>query len=189
MNIFALHLDPEKAAEMHCDTHCNKMILESAQMLSTAAHVATGRCRVFIKANGKKGYLEKGSLSRIYSVDRSHIFHPCTEWAYSSRECFEWLTELSLALESEKIYRTGTGNKAADVIRKCIKYGKQLPSLGLLPFAQAMPDEFRSKNHVTAYRRFYVQDKAHLLEYTRRQPPRWLAKHFQWEEFQLGGKK
>ena len=36
MNIFVLDLDPQKAAEYHCNKHVVKMILESAQMLCTA---------------------------------------------------------------------------------------------------------------------------------------------------------
>ena len=36
MNIFYLDRDPKLAAQMHCDKHVVKMILESAQMLSTA---------------------------------------------------------------------------------------------------------------------------------------------------------
>ena len=36
MNIFRLHDDPYIAAQMHCDKHVVKMILETAQMLSTA---------------------------------------------------------------------------------------------------------------------------------------------------------
>ena len=35
MNIFYLHSDPVIAASMHCDQHLHKMILESAQLLST----------------------------------------------------------------------------------------------------------------------------------------------------------
>ena len=35
MNIFYLDKRPDDAAEMHCDKHCVKMILEYAQMLST----------------------------------------------------------------------------------------------------------------------------------------------------------
>jgi hypothetical protein len=35
MNIFYLHPDPVIAASMHCDQHLHKMILESAQLLST----------------------------------------------------------------------------------------------------------------------------------------------------------
>ena len=39
MNIFVLDKNPRIAAEMHCDKHCVKMILETAQMLSTAHRV------------------------------------------------------------------------------------------------------------------------------------------------------
>ena len=35
MNIFILDKNPKIAAEYHCDKHVVKMILESAQMLST----------------------------------------------------------------------------------------------------------------------------------------------------------
>ena len=36
MNLFRLHDDPKTAATMHCDKHIPKMVLETAQMLSTA---------------------------------------------------------------------------------------------------------------------------------------------------------
>ena len=36
MNIFHLHKVPKVCAEYHCDKHVVKMILETAQMLSTA---------------------------------------------------------------------------------------------------------------------------------------------------------
>ena len=42
MNIFFLHPDPLTAAEMHCDKHCVKMILETAQMLCTAHRALDG---------------------------------------------------------------------------------------------------------------------------------------------------
>ena len=37
MNIFFLDADPKYAAQMQCDKHVVKMVLETAQMLSTAA--------------------------------------------------------------------------------------------------------------------------------------------------------
>ena len=42
MNIFYLDKNPEIAAQYHCDKHCVKMILESAQLLSTAHRVLDG---------------------------------------------------------------------------------------------------------------------------------------------------
>ena len=42
MNIFYLDRDPKIAAQMMCDKHVVKMILESAQMLSTSHRVLDG---------------------------------------------------------------------------------------------------------------------------------------------------
>ena len=42
MNIFVLHEDPIIAAQMHCDKHCNKMIVEHAQMLAAAYYSTLG---------------------------------------------------------------------------------------------------------------------------------------------------
>ena len=42
MNIFYLDTDPVLAAQMQCDKHVVKMILESAQMLCTAHRVLDG---------------------------------------------------------------------------------------------------------------------------------------------------
>lgn len=39
VNVFMLDLDPVLAARYHCDKHVVKMILETAQLLSTAWHV------------------------------------------------------------------------------------------------------------------------------------------------------
>ena len=42
MNIFYLHKDPKICAEMHLDKHCTKMLIEYAQLMSTAHRVLDG---------------------------------------------------------------------------------------------------------------------------------------------------
>ena len=42
MNIFYLHKDPRQCAQMHCDKHVVKMIVEYAQLMSTAHRVLDG---------------------------------------------------------------------------------------------------------------------------------------------------
>ena len=39
MNVFFLDTRPDTAAEMHCDKHVTKMIIEYGQLLSTAHRV------------------------------------------------------------------------------------------------------------------------------------------------------
>ena len=43
MNIFVIDKDPVVAAQEHCDKHVVKMIVESAQMLSTAHRILDGK--------------------------------------------------------------------------------------------------------------------------------------------------
>ena len=42
MNIFLLHENPTICAEMHCDKHVVKMVIEYAQLMSTAHRVLDG---------------------------------------------------------------------------------------------------------------------------------------------------
>jgi hypothetical protein len=45
----------------------------------------------------------------------------------------------------------------------------------LTPFAQAMPDEYKHDDAVVAYRAYYINEKANLLRYTKRERPSWLT--------------
>ena len=47
MNIFYLHENPKICAEMHLDKHSSKMLVEYAQLLSTAHRVLDGK-EVFV---------------------------------------------------------------------------------------------------------------------------------------------
>ena len=56
MNLFYLHEDPIKSAELHCDKHVVKMIIEYAQMLSTAHRMLDGeQITAFKMVAGYKG--------------------------------------------------------------------------------------------------------------------------------------
>lgn len=61
MNIFFLHSCPLDSAKDSCDRHSIKMILESAQMLSTV-----------LRQHGYEG-------DDIYGM--THVKHPSTIWA------------------------------------------------------------------------------------------------------------
>ena len=78
MNIFVLHEQPDVAAQILCDKHVVKMILESAQMLCTVAH--------------NHGY--------DAPYRRTHPKHPCTLWAGKSQENWDWLISHALAMSA-----------------------------------------------------------------------------------------
>ena len=54
MNIFILDKNPIKAAQLQCDKHICKMIVESAKMLSTAHRLLDGVVSVGISKSGRK---------------------------------------------------------------------------------------------------------------------------------------
>lgn len=53
MNIFVLSNDPRSAAHAHCDRHVVKMIVEYAQLMSTAHRLLDGTVQTFQKPDGK----------------------------------------------------------------------------------------------------------------------------------------
>lgn len=71
MNIFVFDKDPHKSAIWLDDVRQNKMILETAQLLSTAIH--------------------QNSDSDVDGIYRpTHKHHPCTKWVAKSRANFSW---------------------------------------------------------------------------------------------------
>lgn len=153
MNVFFLDSDPETAARFHNDAHCSKMILESAQMLSTV-------CR--------KNGIEAGYNPCFRN-------HPCTLWAGESQSNWNWLRRLGLALNEEFKYRydNDDDHKSATVIRELPT--PPLPEQGLTRPALAMPDSCKRESPIEAYRTYYRQEKDHLAEWTKREPPEWYA--------------
>ena len=151
MNIFAVDNDPKIAAQQLCDKHVVKMILESAQML----------CAVF--PNGDAPY------------KRAFYNHPCTKWARESVENYEWLLNHAYAMCQEYTRRYGKVHKSLNAIGWCgSNYHKlNIPSKGLTPFAQAMPEEYKNNCGVTAYRSYYNGEKAYFAKWTKRKTPNW----------------
>lgn len=158
MNIFAVHEDPVVSAQMLCDRHVNKMILETAQMITAVAH------RYDYPTVYKPGFKK----------------HPCTIWAGDSIANWDWLIQHGIALNEEKKYRFGGKDHSSyDVIAwhyECLHMPRQ--KYKLTPFAQAMPDVCKDTNHVKAYRNYYLGYKQRFKDgkrpvWTKRDPPSW----------------
>ena len=101
MNIFYLDKDPIVISEMMCDKHNVKMILESAQMLSTAHRVLDGD--------------EFADQHQMYKA--THKNHPSAIWARSSDKHYMWLYELFCALSEE--YQLRYGKEPKDLVPFC----------------------------------------------------------------------
>lgn len=156
MNVFVLDLNPVKAAQYHNNRHCVKMILESTQILSTAAQINIGANPLLYKP--------------------THIKHPCTLLATKNRSNYIWVLELTKALLGEYTYRFGKDHKSGRLVKHLSEIAPRIPS-GELSFAQAMPDTYKKEDPVEAYRAYYRGDKRFdkagrpLDVWTKRQKP------------------
>jgi hypothetical protein len=92
MNIFFLSLDPETCAQLYCDQHVIKILLEIVQMLYTAWHFSGvdewNKKAPFTKA-GARGY------------KAAHPNHPMCLWVRSSEEAYTFAVTLGMALAIE----------------------------------------------------------------------------------------
>tara|TARA_Y100001963_G_C6791749_1_gene455880 strand:- start:7296 stop:7772 length:477 start_codon:yes stop_codon:yes gene_type:complete len=153
MNIFVLDKDPQIAATMACDKHVIKMILETAQML----------CAVAIAKGHEMPYRA------------THKHHPCTLWAGHSRGNWNWLVEHGVALCEEYTKRYGKVHKSQRVIEHAIDINIMFDKQELTPFAQAMPEQYKNDCVVTAYRAYYMGEKARFATWKTKTPDWWNA--------------
>lgn len=160
MNIFFLDKNPAKAAQYHCDKHVVKMVLESAQLLSTAWWLL------------EPAYVNTG----LYKP--THKNHPCAIWCRQKYMNYMWLCGLAEALCKEYTHRYGRKHASEKIINWCCRYAPQpliaTEETGMTIPALAMPDEYKQADPVKAYRAYYLGAKKHLLTYTNREAPSWL---------------
>ena len=152
MNIFVLDENPEIAAKQACDKHIIKMSLETAQLL----------CSSHMKDSAP--------------YKQSHVNHPCAIWTRTSRDNYEWLVVHGLALCDEYTRRYGKVHKSRGVIEWARdNVGRvAFSGTGLTPFAQAMPEIYRSLSAVEAYRKYYLNDKKPFATWkSPASPPQW----------------
>lgn len=164
MNIFVLSLDPIEAAQMQCDKHVVKMILESAQLLSTAHHE-----------------LESPHKDQCYRP--THKNHPCAKWVRESADNYMWLYDHMLALGDEYTNRYGKIHKT---IRERAPVLANVPptlkSIGYTQFPLCMPDQYKLYDDVEdadvvgSYRNYYIHEKAYFAKWKHGAPHWWIEK-------------
>lgn len=172
MNLFILDYDLDKLAEYHVDRHVVKMILEAAQLLCSAHWVAQSLGDVPRKLTSEELKLVKATVTpEFYGF--THPNHPCAIWTRSSQDNYDYTACYAYALNDEYGYRYGKSHKSVGVVSSLPS--PELSNRGLTPFAQAMPDQYKHKCAVTAYRQYYAAEKSHLFAWKNRSRPEWLS--------------
>lgn len=100
MQLFGLHTNPQKSAELLCDTHVISQARETIQILSTALWLRG------YELTGEIDCSEYGcGVRQPYKLFGKH--HPIVWWCASSRAHFEWTRRHGDALMAEYTHRTG----------------------------------------------------------------------------------
>jgi hypothetical protein len=153
-------MNPKEAAELHCDKHVVKMIIESAQLLYSAHWMI-------------------GSTLPENAYKLAHKNRPCSIWVRQSLTNYMWLCSLAWWLCKEYQFRYGEHkiHKTEQHVLWLIQNPPKLPFVEFTPPAQAMPDQFKQEDVISAYKTFYVESKMKergIVNYTRREWPEFL---------------
>lgn len=99
----------------------------------------------------------------LVSYKRTHYKHPCCVWARKSIENYNWLYSHNLALCKEYTRRYNKIHKCESILLLLPK--PDLQSSELTSFAQAMPEQYRNLDAVSAYRNYYIQEKSYMCKW------------------------
>ena len=180
MNIFVLDKDPVVAAQLQCDKHVVKMILESAQMLSTAHRMLDGTVQIGPSKSGKtmvKHYrlFDDPEMDQLL-YKAVHYKHPCTVWSVESSDNYRWHWEHYSALCEEYTYRYGKVHGSSLLRSALWTLPHNIPKGPLTPFKLAMNSnpECKFKDPVKSYRAFYqTKQERFSMVWTKRPVPEW----------------
>jgi len=151
MNVFFTGMNPITCANEHCIVHTRKMIVEYAQLLSTAHHVLD-------KSKAPQG---------IYKT--THMNHPSAKWVRISKAHYDWLY-ICLKQLCDNFYRaTGKHHKTSVTVLDLLSQApRNIPNKWFIQPPQAMPDEYQSKLAIHGYRKYII---AKLEEWQSREKP------------------
>jgi len=163
MNIFYLDKDPKKAAQMMTDKHVVKMIVESAQLMSTCHRVLDGKPVKATSVNNRSftTYIHNDSLMESTLYRASNYNHPCALWLRESGENYNWLYEHFCELSSEYQKRFNREHMTFSKLKDTLKdLPKNIPLVESTFPGMAMPDTYRvAGDAVKSYRNYYIGEK------------------------------
>jgi len=178
MNIFYLHDDPVKSAKLHCDKHVVKMVIEYAQLLSTAHRILDGteyQGKTKLGRNIRRWKMQD-SVKENVLYKASHIKHPSAIWVRENAIQYQYMYDMFVALCDEYTYRYGrvhmTDEKLRDVLNE-IPNNITLGQWKVPP--QCMPDDVKCESVLNAYHKYYAVYKKDFARWTDRPVPQFMV--------------
>lgn len=178
MNIFYLHENPKICAQYHVDKHCVKMIVESAQLLSTAHRILDGNEIIGHTRTGRKAkrwVLPDSRETILYHA--THVNHPSAVWCRQNDKNYMWLAELMEELCIEYTYRYERIHKIQDIglLYKLKEIPTNIPTSEFTQPTPAMPDQYKIPgNSLQSYHNYYNGEKQRMFNWKKRQVPEFI---------------
>lgn len=174
MNIFYLDWNTEICSQYHCDKHVVKMIIEYAQLMSTAHRLIDGT-EYIDNSSGRKIKRWKLNDEReniLYKA--SHINHPSAIWTRQGHATYSWLYSLWTNCLNEYTHRYNKTHACEKLRFSLGKPPNRIADGNWSEPPQAMPDDCKmSGNSIMAYRQYYIKKKNHFAKWTKREIPFW----------------
>jgi hypothetical protein len=171
MNLFFLHLDPQRSANYYCNRHCIKIILEITQMLY---------CAHWLAPNTPTGWITDHELCLdLKPYRKTHYNHPTSKWIRQHINNYKYACSMALALCIEY---TARYNKIHQCQQRIEWLQEHIPRIdesidipnsylattnippGCTPVPLAMPEQYHSSDLLQSYRTYYIFGKAHLAD-------------------------
>ena len=178
MNIFFLDRTPTTCAQYHNDKHVVKMVIEYAQLLSTAHRVLDGQQYWDKTKNGRriKRYkmFNKYLDTELYLA--AHVRHPSAIWTRQSIHNYNWLHDLWFALCKEYEYRYNREHLTFTKLNKILlKAPKGMPRDEWSDPPPAMPDDCKiDGDSLASYHKYYREHKSGFNNFKGRDEPYFL---------------
>ena len=177
MNIFYLDENFETAAQMHLDKHVVKMIIEYAQLMSTAHRMLDGD-QYIDDSSGRRIKRWRHPNDNMDGVlyKASHINHPSAVWTRETFTNYLWLYSLWLELCKEYTHRYGKKHLTQEKLEDILSMPPHnIPDGPITKMPQAMPDDVKMENSIDAYRNYYRTYKMDMARYTKRDVPEFMV--------------
>jgi hypothetical protein len=157
------------------------MILEYAQLLSTAHRFLDGTIMVGLSSSGRKKTIYSLPDARdgiFYSA--THINHPSAVWVRKSVHNYKWLHNLLIELCKEYTHRYGKFHKVErdGLLWELAKTPNNIyHDVFWSEPTPAMPDHYKvAGDSIQSYKNYYIGDKQRMFSWKNRNTPSWLTK-------------
>jgi hypothetical protein len=105
---------------------------------------------------------------------QTHKNHPSAIWARSNKSNYVWLCELGMELCNEYTHRYGKIHKTQQHLEWLSINIPNIPDGEFTQPTLAMPEQYKSDDHIQSYRLYYIKDKSHLHSWKNREIPEFI---------------